>query len=90
MSLERRLTRLEERLGEVPCPSCHGVRGPLVLRFADRGEPIEPRYCPQCGRPLELVIVIDVVDTRCRGCGEIYASGGTEPCPRCGMLPNTG
>ena len=86
MSLERRLTRLEARLGDVPCPACQG-RAPVVVRVAGQGDG-EPGRCPVCGWP--LVVTIMVIDTRCRACGEVYASGGTKPCPRCGTLPNGG
>ena len=57
MGIERRLSRLEERLGTPEaCPRCRGNWVAVV----DESE--EPRGCPECGRGGTLIrLVWDVV-----------------------------
>lgn len=54
--LERRIARLEEKLGALKCPRCYGR--PLRIVGIDpetneeRDETMPASGCPECGRPI--------------------------------------
>ncbi len=61
-SLENRLRRLEGD-NPKPCPACGDDGTPADMHFevawedeTDRSETGEPERCPECGRPLEVII----------------------------------
>jgi hypothetical protein len=77
MTSKRRLARLEGLLRPGTCPACRDIKHVLVDAADDAGGSAEttaaadPRHCEQCGRPFEVITIVEVVVTtpeEARGC----------------------